>query len=164
MGFVTFQINGQQAQPAQQASQHPPKSGLNKLLGTFSTSTSKMLAVGSLVMGGAAIAKAVKEVKNDVRRKRLITELHTTDPVLSELPPEQILEWYATIYNFAPHFSLDKSAVKEVLQNFARFGRVDVNTLKMLADTEKSTQQAAAASKSWGDIFTNLGKAVSLGS
>lgn len=164
MGFVTFQINGQQAQPAQPASQQPPKSGLNKLLGTFSTSTSKMLAVGSLVMGGAAIAKAVKEVKNDMRRKRLITELHTTDPVLSELPPEQILEWYATIYNFAPHFSLDKSAVKEVLQNFARFGRVDVNTLKMLADTEKSTQQAAAASKSWGDIFTNLGKAVSLGS
>lgn len=164
MGFTTFQINGQQAQPAQPVSQQPSKSGLNKLLGTFSTSTSKMLAVGSLVMGGAAIAKAIKEVRNDVRRKRLITELHTTDPVLSELSPEQILEWYATIYNFAPHFSLDKSAVKEVLQNFARFGRVDVNTLKMLADTEKSTQQAAAAGKSWGDIFTNLGKAVSLGS
>lgn len=159
MGLITINMPGQN-----QSAPQPPKSGINKFLGNFSTSTSKMLAVGSLVMGGAAIAKAIKEVNNDVRRKRLITELHTTDPVLSELPPEQILEWYATIYNFAPHFSLDKSAVKEVLQNFARFGRVDVNTLKMLADTEKSTQQAAQASKSWGDIFTNLGKAVSLGS
>lgn len=146
-----------------QNTQQAPKSGINKFLDTFSTSTSKMLAVGSLVMGGAAIAKAIKEVRNDVRRKRLITELHTTDPVLSELSPEQILEWYATIYNFAPHFSLDKSAVKEVLQNFARFGRVDVNTLKMLADTKKSTQQAAAAGKSWGDVFTGLAKSLSLG-
>lgn len=159
MGLITINMPGQN-----QSAPQTPKSGINKFLGNFSTSTSKMLAVGSLVMGGAAIAKAIKEVNNDVRRKRLITELHTTDPILSGLPPEQILEWYATIYHFAPHFSLDKSAVKEVLQNFARFGRVDVNTLKMLADTEKSTQQASKDSKSWGDIFTNLGKAVSLGS
>lgn len=159
MGLITINMPGQN-----QSTPQPPQSGINKFLGNFSTSTSKMLAVGSLVMGGAAIAKAIKEVNNDVRRKRLITELHTTDSILSELPSEQILEWYATIYNFAPHFSLDKSAVKEVLQNFARFGRVDVNTLKMLADTEKSTQEAARASKSWGDIFSNLGKAISLGS
>lgn len=157
---ITFGGGNNQPQPQPQSQ---PKSGLNKFLGNFSTSTSKMLAVGSLVCGGMALSKAIREVKNDMRRKRIITELHTNDPVLSQLPPEQILEWYATIYNFAPHFSLDKSAVREVLQNFARFGRVDVNTLKMLADTEKSTQQADAASKSWGDVFGGLAKSLTLG-
>lgn len=156
-----FGKGSKQSQP--QALPAEPK-GLNKILGTFGTSTAKVLAVGSLVGGGMAIAKSIKEVQNDMRRKRLITELHQNDPVLAEIPPQQILEWYATIYHFAPHFSLDRSAVREVLQNFARFGRVDVNTLKMLADTEKSTQAAAADSKSWGDVFTGLAKSLTIGS
>lgn len=136
---------------------------LNKFLGNFSTSTKQLMAVGSLVGAGMLINKTVNTILNDARRKRIVTELYNNDPVLSQLPQDQILEWYATIYNFAPQFSLDKSAVREVLQNFARFGRVDVNTLKMLADTEKSTQQAAAASKSWGDVFGGLAKSLTLG-
>lgn len=138
--------------------------GLNKFLGVFGTSTAKILSVGSLVLASSALIKSIKEVQNDSRRKQLITELHHNDPVLSKIPEDQVLEWYATIYHFAPHFSLDRSAVREVLQNFARFGRVDVNTLKMLADTEKSTQAAASDNKSWGDVFAGLAKSLTAGS
>lgn len=134
-----------------------------KALDVFSISPQKVIAVGSIVAGGVTLHKAYKAIQNDAQRKTLLNDLHLNDPVLRQVPEEQLLEWYATIYHFAPKFSLDKSAVREVLQNFARFGRVDVNTLKMLADTEKATQQAIAAGKSWGSILGELAKAVSIG-
>lgn len=139
-------------------------SGSGGFLSNFSTSGHKMMAVGSLVGLGLLINKTVKNIKNDNTRKRLLAELQTSDPVLSQVDPDQLLEWYATIYHFAPNFSLDKAAVREVLQNFARFGRVDVNTLKMLADTEKSSQQAADVGHSWGDMLSGLAKTITLGS
>lgn len=110
----------------------------------------------TLVSSGLLINKAYDKIKNDATRRTIITDLHINDPILSGVPEEQLLEWYATIYHFAPKFSLDKQAVKEVLQNFARFGRVDVNTLKMLAETEKAMQDAASKGTSWGSLFTGL--------
>lgn len=61
------------------------------------------------------------------------------------------MEWYATIVHFAPTVSLDKNAVREILQGFARFGRVDLQTLKLLADTEKS--MASDNSVPWGSVL-----------
>jgi lipoate-protein ligase A len=136
---------------------------VGKALDVISVSPQKAMGVGGLVAGGAILHKAYANVQNDVRRKNLFNDLRLNDPVLSQVPEEQLLEWYATIYHFAPKFSLDKSAVREVLQNFARFGRVDANTLKMLADTEKATQQADAAGKSWGALFGDFAKAITLG-
>ena len=118
--------------------------------------------VGVLAGAGMLISKACTRIQNDATRKNLLNDLHLNDPLLKEIPKDQLLEWYATIYHFAPKFSLDRGAVKETLEQFARFGRVDVNTLKMLADTEKATQQAAAAGKSWGDLFEGLSKAVAI--
>ena len=125
-----------------------------KITGTVKT-------IGGIVLAGMAVTKAYNAVQNDATRKNLINDLHMNDPVLSKVDGEQLLEWYATIYHFAPKFSLDKSAVREVLQNFARFGRVDVNTLKMLAETERATAQADSGT-SWGNLFGNLASAATL--
>lgn len=136
----------------------------DKFFNRFGTSMAGVLGINALVQGGLAIAKQIKEVRNDMKCRMIIEDLSKTDPVLSKIDHDQLMEWFATIHHFAPKFSQDKSAVREVLQNFARFGRVDVNTLKMLADTEKSTQDAASKSKSWGDVFTGLANSLAMGS
>lgn len=130
---------------------------------TFNFNPNRALAAGTLLAGAVAIHKAVKELKNDTKRRQIVTRLHETDPVLSGIPPEQLMEWYATIYHFAPKFSLDYASVREVLQNFVRFGKVDVNTIKMLAETEKATAQAKKETKSWSAVLGDVVRAVSFG-
>ena len=56
--------------------------------------------------------------------------------VIKSAPKDEVLAYYATIYNTAPTVSLDKNAVRELLHNFIKFGRVDINTIKTLAETE----------------------------
>lgn len=134
--------------------------GFGNILDTLSITPKKALSAISFVGAGMLINKAYNKVKNDTTRRNIISDLHLNDPVLKNVPEEQLLEWYATIYHFAPKFSLDRSAVKEVLQNFSRFGRVDVNTLKMLAETEKAVQDADSKRSSWGDMLGSLAKTV----
>lgn len=115
-----------------------------------------VVGVGMLGIGAAALYKAYTKLHNDATRKHIIQDLHLNDPILRDVDNEKLLEWYATIYHFAPKFSLDKNAVCEVLQNFARFGRVDVNTLKMLAETEKALNASDSKSSSWGDVLKGV--------
>lgn len=112
------------------------------------------MAVG--IIGGALVLrKAYNAITQDFKRKAIIEDLRRTDPMLRNVSDEQLMEWYATIYHFAPKFSLDKAAVREVLDNFARFGKVDVNTLKMLSETEKASEQAKSEGTSWGSALTS---------
>ena len=129
-------------------------SPIKKVLNSFEVAPSKFFAGATLAAAGNAMYKAYEKIKNDTVRKNLINDLHLNDPVLKNVPEEQLLEWYATIYHFAPKYSLDKTAVREVLQNFARFGRVDANTLKMLAETEKAMN--SSDSSSFGALLGNI--------
>lgn len=118
--------------------------------------------LGGLALSMNLIYNTVKSFRNDAQRRNLIEDLYRSDPVLSQLDHDQVVEWYAAIVHFAPHFSLDKAAVKEVLENFARFGRVDVNTLKMLAETEKATAgaQKDSGTSNWQSSILNVGKMI----
>ena len=104
---------------------------------------------------GLAIGQAKNALKRDQRRIMLISELHRNDPMLKDVDLEQLMTWYATIIHYAPKMSLDKNTVRELLQNFVRFGRIDVNTLKTLAETEKALMQAAEANNkmSWKSLL-----------
>ncbi|MFP4019425.1 MAG: hypothetical protein ACLFUH_09270 [Bacteroidales bacterium] len=120
-----------------------------------SDETSKVLrnlgaAAGGFAAGTYAFDRLKKKIQNEPRRKAILEDLQMNDPVISEEDPEKVLEYYATIYNFAPDLTLDKSAVKELLQHFVRFGRVDLQTLKTLADTEKSIKQSKDSRFSFG--------------
>lgn len=95
-----------------------------------------------LVLSAMLLKKYIDKINNDSNRKRIIQDLALNDPVLKEVDKKTLMEWYATIYHYAPTLSADKHTVAEVLRNFARFGRIDISSLKMLADTEKSIAQS----------------------
>ena len=113
--------------------------------------TQKIPIAGALISGGIILGKALNSIKNDIRRKSLIEDLYLNDPLLHEIDKAQLMEWYATIVHFAPTVSLDKNAVREVMHGFARFGRVDLQTLKMLADTEKN--MSTESTIPWGSVL-----------
>ena len=117
----------------------------------YNTPLSGLSVVGAIVTGGLVIGKVINKIKNDIRRKSLLEDLRLNDPLLRDIDKALLMEWYATIVHFAPTVSLDKNAVREILQGFARFGRVDLQTLKMLADTEKS--MATENTVPWGSAL-----------
>jgi hypothetical protein len=100
-----------------------------------------LLAMGALT--GMQLKQAYSRIQNDVRRKAMIEDLILNDMIIKEAPREQVLEWYATIYNIAPKVSAEKPAVRELLQHFVKFGRIDLQTLKTLAETESKLNSSS---------------------
>lgn len=90
----------------------------------------------STIGAGFAIKRVIDKIRNDINKKRLLEDLALNNPVLKQVPKDTLVEWYASICLYAPRLCTDKHTVAEVLQNFARFGKVDINTLKMLAETD----------------------------
>ena len=127
--------------------------GVNTLL-TWGSRAAKM-GVG-LTLSSMILKQLIDNIKNDSNKKRIIEDLALNDPVIKEINKKTLLEWYATICFYAPNISSDKQTVAEVLKNFARFGKIDMSTLKMLADVEKSL----AAVKDKQPAFTDLIKLV----
>ena len=97
--------------------------------------------IGTVVAGHIA-SKAIRAIQNNTRKKALIEDLMMTDPIIKNADKSEVLQYYAVIDSMSPSLALEKPAVKELLQTFVRFGRVDINTLKMLAETEKNKVQS----------------------
>ncbi len=121
--------------------------------GIQSIATGVKTGLGLLLGGGYAFNKIKTKLQNDIRRKTIIEDLANNDPILRNEDKETILQYYATIYNVAPTISLDKNAVKELITSFVRFGRVDVQTLKTLAETERNVTQSKDKSLAIGSFF-----------
>ena len=109
--------------------------------GRVSIRPSAKLGLGLSLISGFALAAKMRQLQNDTRRKAIIEDLCNTDPILKGADKKEILTYYATIYNMAPLVSLDKPTVRELLQNFIKFGRVDMQTIKTLTETEKNRAQ-----------------------
>lgn len=105
------------------------------------------VAVGAMALGGILAPYILKKVRanidNDIRKKRIIEDLALNDPLLKTVDRRQLYHWYATLCYYAPTLAQDKLTVAEVLNNFARFGKVDFNTIKMLVDTEKTVTETS---------------------
>jgi hypothetical protein len=102
----------------------------------------KMLPVaGMTALASHSLRSILRKIQNDTRRKALIEDLMSHDPIIKEAPKEEVLEYYATIYNLAPTVSLEKPVVRELLQHFVKFGRIDISTIKTLTDTEGKAQR-----------------------
>lgn len=99
----------------------------------------KMALPAMAAVAGTFVLKTILDkLKNDVRKKRIIEDLALNDPLLKTVDKRQLYHWYATLCYYAPTLADDKLTVTEVLQNFARFGKVDFNTIKMLVESEKT--------------------------
>lgn len=126
------------------------KDGIANLSKMVSTGTS---ILGTMAAGGFMLNKLKRKIQNDTRRKALIEDLAKNDPIISQEDKEKVLEYYATIYNMAPDVSLDKTATRQVLQGFIRFGGVDVNTIKMLSETQRNISQSKDKGSALGSLF-----------
>ena len=94
-------------------------------------------AVGLTALSANLMSTIFNKISNDTRRKAIIEDLALNDPILKEVDRDSLKEWYATMYYYAPTLTADRATVREVLTGFARFGRIDLQTLKMLAETEE---------------------------
>jgi hypothetical protein len=126
---------------------------MNKYAGFASdiAAAKDLLTVGGMaataVMAGKSI---VNKLNNDTRRKALIEDLARNDSILRQVPKDKLIAWYGVIYQYGPQTSLNKEVTKDLLHTFARFGRVDMPTLKTLAETEK----AMAGTNAWSPSST----------
>lgn len=109
--------------------------------------------VVTVLTGGIILKSIYDKLQNDSRRKSLLESVTSSDPVLKDTDKAKLLEWYATIYHYAPTVSLDRNSVRELLLQFARFGKVDMQTLKLLAETEKSLADADRSRSIWNKII-----------
>lgn len=115
--------------------------GLSAVAKVFGNILGGKAIVPGLVLGGLALSNKYNQIKGDQKR-RAIFEALCWDPTFKDMDKSQLLEWYTTIYHFSPDTSLDKTATKELLRQFMTFGRVDIQTLKTLAETQKSLSNA----------------------
>lgn len=114
-------------------------------LGSAFTAISDVATKALPIIGsGYLIYQAIDKVKRDARCQRIIRELHDTDPEIRKIDPQTLLQWYGTIYNYSPKLAADKETVREVLRNFARFGKIDLQVLKSLAETESKMDSSAS--------------------
>ena len=89
------------------------------------------------VIGGWGINKVINKISNDFKRRALLEDLILNDPILKQEDPNRVKEYYATIYMAAPDISADKTVVRELLRTFVKFGRVDINSINLLVDTQQ---------------------------
>lgn len=112
------------------------KNGLNKVKGNLPTAVLVTAGIAGLTAGARGIASVYNKLVQDPKRKRILEELVREDPILRDADTEKLLEYYAVIYHIAPSITLNKGALREPLKNFVRFDKVDVATMKTLAELE----------------------------
>lgn len=95
----------------------------------------------AMSLGAYGLKKVINKIQNDTNRKALLEDLMNTDPIIKKGPKEDVLKYYATIYNVAPDLSKDKNAVREILQSAVKFGRMDIQTIKSMTEIERNMQQ-----------------------
>ena len=115
---------------------------LDKLMdktANFMETARNLSAIATLATVGTGMLMSLKrKIQNDLKRKTLVEDLIKSDPVIGAADKDKVLEYYATIFHIAPHISADKNIVRDLLRNFLTFNKVDLNSIKMLSDAEKS--------------------------
>ena len=125
--------------------------GLANIVGTLSTVAGGVGTLASgIMMGKAYLAK----LNNDTRRRAIIEDLARNDAILRQVPKDKLISWYGVIFQYSPRTSLNKEVTRDLLQSFARIGKVDLQTVKTLAETEKAVVGGIADSARAGGTFS----------
>lgn len=82
---------------------------------------------------------AVGHAGDSAAREAIVTNLKSTDPVLSSADDKTLMEAYHTMTRFAPVLSTDKNAVRSFLRQAVMSGSgPDYMSIKLLADAERA--------------------------
>lgn len=112
------------------------KKGAKKIGGNVPTAVLVTAGIAGIAAGMRGISAVYNKLLNDPKRKRILEQLIAEDPILRDADKDKLLEYYAVIYHVAPSITLNKGALREPLKNFVRFDKVDVATMKTLAELE----------------------------
>ena len=107
------------------------------------------------LMAGGLLKSTYDSIKRDSKAKQVFESL-SHDPMLSKIDSGTLAEWFAAIYHYSPTAASDKATAKELLHQFATFGKVDIQTLKTLAEIEEKSTSARKDSTSIGGFGKDL--------
>ena len=124
-----------------------------------------MALAGGLMVGGM-LKSTFDAIKRDSKAKQVFESL-SHDPMLSKIDSGTLAEWFAAIYHYSPTAASDKATAKELMHQFSTFGKVDIQTLKTLAEIEEKSSSAmkdrtnlGGFGKDFSANTLNLGKAL----
>ena len=83
----------------------------------------------------------------DAQHLSLLQNLLTTDDVLSEADPDQVVSAYNTIRQTAPHLAKDVNVMRVALRSAVQHEGIDPFTIKGIAETETARQKAVAPAR-----------------
>jgi hypothetical protein len=106
---------------------------------------------GATIVTGFMVKKIFDKIRSCSIRRAMLEDLTLNDPFIKQADPERVKEFYATIYHLAPDLSKDKNTVKELLRNFIKFDRVDLQSVKTLVDSQKAL--SSNKSSEYSDIL-----------
>lgn len=95
-------------------------------------------SVAGVAIGALGLKMLYDKIQRDRQAKQVIDDLMRNDPIISKEAPDKVMQYAATVYNVAPSVTRDHNIMKNLLQNFIKFGTVDLQSIKMLVDIEKS--------------------------
>jgi len=79
---------------------------------------------------------------DDAQHIALLQNLMTTDDVLAEADPDQVVSAYNTIRQTAPHLAKDVNVMRVALRSAVQHEGIDPFTIKGIADAETARQKA----------------------
>lgn len=132
------------------------EAGLEHLKNNIPTAALITAGIAGLAAGARGISAVHNKLANDPKRKRILEELVREDPLLRDADPDKLKEYYAVIYHIAPTLTLNKGALREPLKNFIRFDKVDIATMKTLAELEDKMRNSKGASNSFLNDMGNV--------
>lgn len=106
---------------------------------------SLMQIAGLGAVTSLGLAAIMRKIQNSTRHRAIIEDLIQNDPIIKQGDTQDVLQIYAMIYNMAPNLAKEKPAVREILQNYVRIGRMDMQTIKTLIDTEEKLSKVDGA-------------------
>jgi len=96
---------------------------------------------GAKALGHYAHSR-LKRRWHERQQRRVFDQVTATDPVLAEADPAMLQQSYATMAHFAPTLASDPYAAQSFLREAVTTGGgINYNTLKLLAEAERATQQ-----------------------
>ena len=106
-------------------------------LGAVLAKTVVPLMAGTYI-GGMGLKMMYDKFKQDRQAVKVLEDLMHSDPIISKEDPETVKQYAATVFRVAPSISHDKNVMKNLLQNFIKFGTVDMKTIETLAGIQKT--------------------------
>lgn len=101
---------------------------------------------GAFTEGAKALGhyahSGLKRLWRGRQQRQVFDQVTATDPVLADADPAMLQQSYATMARFAPTLASDPYAAQSFLREAVTTGGgINYNTLKLLAEAERATQQ-----------------------